>query len=242
MITFRTVRVGLLLALLGIAGCMLHLPPITAEEAEPAGTPDYRIGANDVLSIKFFYTPELNEDVSVRPDGKVSLQLVGEVQAGGHTPEEVSNELVTRYSTHLQKPAVTVIVRGFGSQRAFVGGEVKAPGMVAVDGKTDLAGAVFQAGGALDTAELSTVVLLRRGPNGREVHRVDLSDALEGASPMPVLRAYDVIYVPKSVIAQVGMYVELYINKIIPRNGAFYAVYQIDQPGLGETNAVQSSP
>ena len=84
-------------------------------------------------------------------------------------------------------------------------------------------------------------MLLRRGASG-QVYRVDLSDALEGAAPMPVLRAYDVVYVPKSVIAQVGMYVELYINKIIPRNGAFYAVYQIDQPGLGDAGALQSSP
>jgi protein involved in polysaccharide export with SLBB domain len=242
MAAIRRMYSGLVLVSLLATACMYHLPAITGEQAEPSDAGDYRIGANDVLSVKFFYTPELNEDVSVRPDGKLSLQLVGEVAAAGHTPAEVSKDLATSYARFLAKPEVTVIVRSFGSQRAFVGGEVKAPGMVAVDGKTDLAGAVFQAGGALDTAELSTVVLLRRGASGREVYRVDLSDALEGAAPMPVLRAYDVVYVPKSVIAQVGMYVELYINKIIPRNGAFYAVYQIDQPGLGDAGAVQSSP
>lgn len=238
----RTRRLGtvLALALLAPPACMTHLPPITSEQAEPSEAYEYRIGGSDVLSIKFFYTPELNEEVAVRPDGRLSLQLVGEIVVAGRTPDEVSRELTERYAKHLSRPEVAVIVKTFGSQRAFVGGEVKAPGMVAVDGKTDLAGAVFQAGGALDTAETSTVVLLRRGASGREVYRVDLASALEGAAPMPVLRPYDVIYVPKSVIAQVGMYVELYINKIIPRNGAFYATYQIDQPGFGDTGTITS--
>lgn len=236
----RRLCTALAIALFAPPACLSHIPRISSEQAEPSEVYEYRIGGSDLLSIKFFYTPELNEEVAVRPDGRLSLQLIGECVVAGRTPEEVSRELTERYARHLAKPDVAVIVKSFGSQRAFVGGEVKAPGMVAVDGKTDLAGAVFQAGGALDTAATSSVVLLRRGATGREVYRVDLSNALEGQAPMPVLRPYDVIYVPKSVIAQVGVYVELYINKIIPRNGGFYATYQIDPPGVGETGTVVS--
>lgn len=81
------------------------------------------------------------------------------------------------------------------------------------------------------------MVLLRRGPEGREAYRVDLDDALEAQAPLPVLRPYDVVYVPKSFIAKVGMYVDLYINRIIPRNAAFNVIYEIDKvdptAGLG---------
>jgi len=225
-----------LVATLLTGACALHIPRLPDDPGvlEPQGA--YRIGAGDALSIKLFYTSELNEDVTVRPDGRISLQLVGDVPVAGRTPEDVSQELRERYARHLTQPDVTVIVRGFGSQKAFVGGEVKSPSMINIDGRMTLADAVFQAGGALDTAALSSVILIRRKEGGRDVYRVDLDGGLEGEDPVPVLRPYDVVYVPKSFIAQVGMYVDLYINRIIPKNATFTAFYQVNpvgNPNLG---------
>lgn len=225
-----------LAATLLLGACALHIPrlPDDPRVLEPQG--EYRIGGGDALSIKLFYTSELNEDVTVRPDGRISLQLVGDVPVAGRTPEEVSQELRERYAGYLTQPDVTVIVRGFGSQKAFVGGEVKTPSMINIDGRMTLADAVFQAGGALDTAALSSVILIRHTEGGREVYRVDLGGGLEGEDPVPVLRPYDVVYLPKSFIAQVGMYVDLYINRIIPKNATFTAFYQVNpvgNPSLG---------
>ena len=74
----------------------------------------------------------------------------------------------------------------------------------------------------------SSVSASGRSNGGREVYRVDLSGSLEGSEPVPVLRPYDVVYVPKSFIAQVGMYVDLYINRIVPKNAVFTAFYQVN--------------
>lgn len=198
----------------------------------------YRIGASDVLSVKLFYTPELNDKVAVRPDGRVSLHLIGDVAVAGLTPEEASREISERYKEHLAKSNVVVSVAGFGSQRAFIGGEVRHPVMVQLDGQTTLVDAIFSAGGSLDTAELTSVILVRREEAGRKAYRVDLEGVLRGQNPLPVLQAYDVVFVPKSFIAKVGTYVDLYINRIIPRNTGFTAIYEIDKTNLGSVGAV----
>ncbi|MCC6641475.1 MAG: polysaccharide biosynthesis/export family protein [Deltaproteobacteria bacterium] len=227
---------ALVVALLA-CGCMMHIPPLPDDPGVLAPQAEYRIGGGDTLSVKLFYTAELNDEVTVRPDGRISLQLVGDVPVAGRTPEEVSQDLRERYAGHLTRPDVVVIVRGFGSQKAFVGGEVKSPSMIVIDGRTTLADAVFQAGGTLDTAALSSVILIRHKEGGRDVYRVDLSDGLEGEDPVPVLRPYDVVYVPKSFIAQVGMYVDLYVNRIIPKNAAFTAFYQVNPVGNPDLGA-----
>ncbi len=237
----RPAPILLALALL-LGACMTHIPQLPDDRAILEPQDEYRIGPGDGLSVKLFYTSELNEQVTVRPDGRISLQLVGDVPVAGRTPEEVSQDLRERYANHLSQPDVAVIVTGFGSQKAFVGGEVKSPSMVRTDGRMTLADAIFQAGGTLDTAATSSVILLRKGTGGREVYRVDLGDSLEGEEPLPVLRPYDVVFVPKSFIAKVGMYVDLYINRIIPKNAAFTAFYQVNPVNpdvLGNTGAGQ---
>ncbi len=106
----------------------------TAEHIAPT---DYLIQPGDGLSIKFFYNPELNDDVVVRPDGKISLQLIDEVQASGKTPSQLDQELTQLYSAELKKPAITVIMRSFGGQQIFVGGEVGKPQASHVDASDD---------------------------------------------------------------------------------------------------------
>jgi protein involved in polysaccharide export with SLBB domain len=235
----RGLRASFALAVaLFAAACATDIPRLPDDRAVIEPESEYRIGPGDFLSVKFFHTAELNEDVVVRPDGRISLQLVGDVMSAGRTPAELSTELQDRYADHLMQPAVTVIMRGFASQKAFVGGEVKSPTMVPIDGRSTLADAVFQAGGPLDTAALSSVILLRKSAEGREVYRVDLGDSLEGREPLPVLRPYDVVFVPKSFIGKVGMYVELYINRIIPKSSGFMAFYELNPVSIPDTTTV----
>ena len=186
------------------------------------------IGRGDLLSVKFFYTAELNEDVTVRPDGHISLQLVGEIHVMGKTPGQLSEELRGLYGQVLSKPDVVVIVRHSASHRAYVGGEVSQPRLVELDGSTTIADALFAAGGAKLTGELTSVILVRKTDAGREAYRVDMSDVLRAEAPMPVLQPYDLVYVPKSYIAEVGDFVELYINRIVPKNSSFTAFYSLD--------------
>jgi protein involved in polysaccharide export with SLBB domain len=218
-----------------IAGCITvegGIPQIPDEPSVLKGPSEYRIGSGDDLSVKLFYNSELNEDVIVRPDGRISLQLLGDVDAAGRTPQELSASLRESYAAVISQPDVVVIVRESGSHRAYVGGEVTTPRMLLLDGKTTVADAVVAAGGAKSTAAIESVILVRVGPEGREAYRVDLQKAFRAGAPIPVLRAYDLVYVPKSFIAKVGDFVDLYINRIVPRNASFNAVYRIDDaPG-----------
>ena len=86
--------------------------------------------AGDQLEVKFFYNPELNEQVIVRPDGRISLQLANEIMVAGLTPLELTDLLKKKYSTEISKPEITIIVRTFTSQRVFVDGEVNRAGLV----------------------------------------------------------------------------------------------------------------
>ena len=97
---------------------------------------EYRIQVGDQLDIKFFYNPELNEQVTVRPDGRISLQLVHEVMTAGLTPAELTGLLTKKYAAELKKPEVTVIVRSSGGHKIYVDGEVAKPGMFSLMGFT----------------------------------------------------------------------------------------------------------
>ena len=114
------------------------LPPLAEE---------YRIQAGDQLDIKFFYNRDLNEQVTVRPDGLISLQLVKPTAAAGLTPEQLTDRLKKEYGAQLKDPDIVVIVRSFAAQRVFVDGEVARPGLVPLTGPTTVLQAISQAGG-----------------------------------------------------------------------------------------------
>ena len=106
---------------------VLTAPQTQAVAQRPA---PYLIQPNDELDVKFFYNPELNETVRVRPDGKISLQLVDDIQAAGLQPIELDEILTKRYSRDLKMPHITVIVRSFSAQVIYVGGEVNKQGII----------------------------------------------------------------------------------------------------------------
>ena len=78
----------------------------------------------DKFSVRLFYNPDLNQEVTVRPDGKISLLLVHDLSVLGLTPSELTDLLTESYAKHLQQPEVTVAVNSFAAQKVFVGGEV----------------------------------------------------------------------------------------------------------------------
>ncbi len=115
------------------------------------------------MDIKFFFNPELNETVIVRPDGNISLLLIDDVRSAGLTPSELDVLLTQAYARELRKPMITVIVKTFTGQRVYVGGEIGKPGLVELAPGMTALQAVFNAGGFLDTAKPEAVLVIRKG-------------------------------------------------------------------------------
>jgi polysaccharide export outer membrane protein len=238
-----TPLVGLLLA--PIYGCTTNNKQVRNEAQEAsmsasvtgAATPtermtptDYLIHPNDELSIKFFYNPELNEDVVVRPDGKISLQLVDEIQASGKTPSQLDKDLTDIYSVELKRPAITVILRSFGGQQIFVGGEVGRPQAITLTPQMTPLQAVMNAGGFLDTADHENVMVIRAGANNQpQTFAVNLDQMAEGDSPPDMkfqLHPGDVVYIPKTGIAKADVWMDQHIRRLLLFNG-FSAGYNL---------------
>jgi polysaccharide export outer membrane protein len=200
-----------------------QMPAMTA--SPPPAPSSYMIQAGDQLDIKFFYNPELNESVTVRPDGKISLQLIDEVQAAGRTPAELDQSLTKDYSKELKKPVVTVIVKSFTSQRIYVGGEVNRQGLMDLTAGMTPLQAVLNAGGFKETANPEAAIIIRKGPDNRPVPiRVDLKNALYGQGPGDAarLQPQDVVYVPKTFIAEANKFVNQYIENLLMFRGVSF--------------------
>ena len=180
--------------------------------------PEYRLNPGDVLDIKFFYNPELNETVMIRPDGRISLQLANEVMAAGITPEELRKALSERYSKDINKPEVSVIVRSFSMQRVYVDGEVFRPGMLPLVGPVTIRQAVAAAGGFRETARRTDVIVIRQSQGKPVPLKVNMEEVVKNEDPSQdiLLAPFDIVYVPRSNIAEVNKFVDLYIRRNIP--------------------------
>jgi protein involved in polysaccharide export with SLBB domain len=210
--------IGILVAVFG-CGHTNPTIPSAAGTTEPMKhlVPPYLIQSGDSLDIKFFYNPELNETVLVRPDGFISLQLVDEVRVGGLEPKQVDDLLTERYARELKKPVITVIVKSFAGQQIFVGGEVGQQGLMAMPSGLTALQAVIQAGGFKNTAQPSETLVIRRGLDNRPVPLpVDLTQVLNGNPNAQDfnLQPSDVVYVPKSPIAKANQFVNQYVEQL----------------------------
>jgi protein involved in polysaccharide export with SLBB domain len=184
------------------------------------------------LDIKFFYNPELNETVVVRPDGKISLQIIDEVQAVGLTPPQLDEILTQKYSEELRKPVITVIVKSFTGQRIYVGGEVNEQGLIDLTAGMTALQAVINAGGLMETANPEAAIVIRKGPDKKPIPiRIDLKKELYGENSDGgfQLQPYDIVYVPKTAIAEVNKFVDQYIEQLFLFRGVSFGFgYQVD--------------
>lgn len=178
---------------------------------------DYTFGIGDEIQVKFYYHSDLDETAVIRSDGKISLQIVGDVLALGITPSNLAEQLREQYTeAGLRNPTITVMLRKSGGQKVFVGGEVATPKMISYNGKLSLTQALFEAGGFKPTAQRKNIVLLRENGQGKPLGlTVSFDDVLQQQQDIP-LRPYDVVFVPKSAIARVNEFVEQYIVKVLP--------------------------
>lgn len=191
----------------------------------------YRILPGDQLTLKFYYHPELNTEAWVRPDGFISLELIGEVRASGHTPAGLDSLIEYRYERYLKQAEAMVAVKSSVAQKVYVGGEVQRPQMLPLNGELSLLAAIFQAEGFKASANPSKVILLRNDPQrGPLIMRLDIKGALQGKNfegSLP-LQPFDVVYVPKSGIAKVDLFVDQFIENLLPTqtiNGFAYIYF-----------------
>ena len=144
-------------------------PAVTKADTAAAVTPPagYVIGADDSLVIRFWADEKMSAEVTVRPDGKVSVPLLKDVQAAGLTPEELSATLHKAALKFVEEPNVTVIVREIRSRKVFVIGQVGKPGPVPLNTDMNVLQVLSAAGGLLEYADKDDVIILRN-ENGRE--------------------------------------------------------------------------
>ena len=177
---------------------------------------EYQIRPGDKIDVKFFYAPELNDTLPVRTDGRLSLQLVGDIPAAGKTPAQLGEVISAAYAEVLRSPQLTVIVRE-SSARIFVGGEIARPSFVKYDTKITALQAIFTAGGFTQYAQPASVILLRKVQGDERIAvRIDLSNGITEGTEDLQLAADDVVFVPKSAIGKWDKVVEQYVQQAIP--------------------------
>jgi polysaccharide export outer membrane protein len=167
--------------------------------------PSYRLYPGDELDVVVPSAPELNKTVTVQPDGRVMVPLLAPQMAAGKTAAELEQSLSAAYSSQLLRPGVEVVVKA-QPLKVFVGGEVGKPGVYDMPGDIDALRAIVQAGGFISGAKRSQVVIIRRGHDGRPMLRTVNFDHPDrgGRTDLVPLRRFDVIYVPRTGLAEVG--------------------------------------
>jgi len=189
----------------------------------------YHLQPGDTIDVLFNRTPELNEGVVVRPDGRISLQLIDEVEVAGLTPPQLEMLLKEKYTPYLKTPDATVIISSFAGRKAYVGGQVILPGVIPLLGNTTVTQALFEARGLRADANLSNVIIISRNPDGSPTARkINVKKALKGKIPDSemLLKPYDMVYVPKSPVVKANEFI-YHLYNFIPPNIWFGFRYEV---------------
>jgi polysaccharide export outer membrane protein len=196
--------------------CMENGAGFEAASLESGG---YRIQPGDQLAIDFYLNSEFNDNVSVQPDGRIVLRLVGPIQAAGLTLGQLSTAINQAYGKELKNPSATVHVQNMPNRQIFVQGQVNHPGGFPLQPGMTALQAIASAGGHTDDASMSDVVLIRRDACGRvDGSKLDLASASDtpdkGEDVMLMPR--DTLVVPRSRIANMDLWVQQYIRGLLP--------------------------
>ena len=166
----------------------------------------YRITPGDVLEFRFPFVPELDQTVTVQPDGFISLKEIPDVKVQGRTLDELKESVVAAYQPVVREPSFTVILSQFEKPYFVASGQVKTPGRYDLRGATTLTQALAFAGGTVPGADLSEVLLVRRHGDRVELKEINVKRMLarRDLSEDPLLRPGDMLIVGKSVIGKLA--------------------------------------
>jgi polysaccharide export outer membrane protein len=200
---------ALALAALAEAQPRVVTPPVTTAASRPAAADvkpqqpppvvkgDYRLAPGDKLRIEVYRDTQVSQSVQVRPDGKITLPLIGDIEAGGRTSLELRDHITTALKEYMTNPVVTVIVVEAVAASAFVMGEVNSPGAIPVHGQLTVLQALAISGGLTDWAKTKDIRILRPAPGGAmRAIPFNYKEALKGAAAPIYLQAGDTVVVP----------------------------------------------
>jgi protein involved in polysaccharide export with SLBB domain len=233
MIAYRRLAalVPLLLASLLVGACASQAPQTYARsDFQAAPTPArytawteedyrYRLGAGDEIALRFLVNPDMNVQATIGPDGRAGFPLIGDYKLVGMTLDQASRALSDAYASVLRNPQLDVLVTSYGAAQIYVGGEVKEPGVKAIKGRITVTQAVMAAGGFAETARTGQVAVLRQAPGEDRPHLrvVNVGAALRGGEAGDfALMPGDVVFAPRSAIAEVDLFVKQYMTDLIP--------------------------
>lgn len=184
----------------------------------------YRIHPDDVIEVSYRYTPEYDQKVTVQPDGYISLTLIGELHVGGMSLDEVKAALLTKASTRLIDPEVSVVLEEFVKPHFTVAGQVRSPGRYELHGATSAIEAIAMAGGFTNESKHSEVLLLRRrGPDLVQTELINIKRMMtqEGSDETLMIEPDDILVVPQNRISKIERFVRwtnvgMYVNPAVP--------------------------
>ena len=157
---------------------------------------DYRLVPGDKLRIEVYKDPQISQTLQIRPDGKITVPLVGDVAAAGRTPVALRDSITTSLKEYITNPVVTVIVVEFEPQSVSVMGEVARPGPVPIKGKLSVLEALAVAGGFKDFANTKNITIRRPTASGVQIIRFNYRDAVKGEGKPLYLQPGDIVIVP----------------------------------------------
>jgi polysaccharide biosynthesis/export protein len=172
-------------------------PP--AAQAAPVVVPsEYIIGADDVMSVVFWRDKELSADVTVRPDGKISLPLLNEIQAAGSTPAQLRDRIAEMAKTYVEDPVVTVEVKAINSRKVFITGEVGKKGAYPITGSMNVLQLISIAGGLGDYAKSEKIIIYRNEGGKQTSFKFNYKEVLNqrNLSQNIELKPGDIVAVP----------------------------------------------
>lgn len=218
-------RVFRLAVALLLAGCGTT-QSISPREREPHrfapwsdAAPAYRLGVGDRLKVDYLLTPELTQEAAVEPDGFVSLRVAGRLAAQNLTPSELEAAVREASARRLRQPIVSLSVTEARSARIIVGGAVQRPGVYPLSARASTLEAVMLAGGFSPESRMDQVVVIRQRPGADAMLRtVDLRRfvATGEADTGIALASEDIVFVPRSRIAEVDLWIDQYVNRLLP--------------------------
>lgn len=169
-----------------------------ASAAVPTVPPAYVIGPSDVLSIMFWRDKDMSVDVTVRPDGKISLPLLNEINASGFTPEQLRTKILEAAGKILEDPDATVVVKEIHSRNVFITGNVTKPATYALNSDMTVLQLIAVAGGLLEYADSKNIVVIRNENGRQQYHKFNYNDVVrqKGMGQNIPLKPGDTVVVP----------------------------------------------
>ncbi len=215
------------LLVLGCGNPVAHIPEFDKNELSgirpfygPSADSLYRLVPYDVIAVRFPYHAEQDPKaaITVRPDGNITLEGIGEIQAVGLTPDQLAKLIAEKNSGRMKDPEVTVTITQYAPKKVYVGGEVRSPGVVTIQDNMTPLQAIFDRGGFTKTAQVDSVILIRdAGSENPKIGRINIHDAMEGGVPEQLaLLPNDVLYVPMTSIGRADLWVRQHIKDLIP--------------------------